>query len=135
MYDSLVITFTTETGYGWIGFADGISGGNLQNDSRKVQRFIINFPAVIESHTGPSVDMNRKLISRDVSSGGAFFLTPDPLDVGTRLVVSMVLKSQHIKISKRRKARVTVGGRVLRKESKGMAVQFEKSYKITSVKA
>ena len=111
------------------------SGDNLQSDSRKVQRFILTVPALIESHTGPSAHVKRELLSRDVSSGGAFFLTPDPLDVGTQLVVSMVLKPQFAKHSKSRRARVTVGGKVLRKESTGMAVQFEKSYKIASVEA
>ena len=100
-----------------------------------MKRFVITIPAFIESHTGPSAEINRELLSRDVSSDGAFFLTHDPLDVGTRLMVSMVLKPQYIKSSKCRKARVSVGGMVLRKESKGMAVQFEKSYKITSVEA
>ena len=107
----------------------------MHSDSRKVQRFILTVPAFIESHTGASADNNRELLSRDVSSGGAFFLTHDPLDVGTRLVVSMVLQPQYIKDSKSRKACVTIGGMVLRKESGGMAVQFEKSYKIKSINA
>lgn len=77
--------------------------------------------------------VNRELFSRDVSSSGAYFLTTEPLDVGTRLMVSMLLNPQHQKRSRGRKARVTVGGMVLRKEQKGMAVRFDKAYKITSV--
>ena len=107
----------------------------MQPDSRKVQRFAITLPAFIESQTGHHAKSSRELLSRDVSSNGAFFLTSHPLEVGTRLVVRMVLKPQHIDSSGTRKALVTVGGHVLRKESEGMAVRFDKTYKIASVPA
>jgi len=107
----------------------------LHSDNRKVQRFVLAVSSLIDSHTGSSEVLNPELLSRDVSSGGAYFVTQNPLDVGTRLVVNLELKPQYMKGFEDRKACITIGGVVLRRETNGMAVQFDKSYKIKSIKA
>lgn len=105
----------------------------MQDDSRQMQRFSIAMPAQIsvksDSPTKPSLD----LFSRDVCSGGAFFVTEHPLDVGTKLMITMTIQPQHFTPSKGKQVQVNISGEVLRKEIDGMAVRFDRSYKMSTV--
>ena len=101
--------------------------------TRKIQRFSIALPARVESNNGSSTKDGLDLFCRDVSAGGAFFLTSQPLDVGTHVVVRMLLEPVNLRQSLRKKAQVTICGEVLRTDETGMAVRFDRRYKISSI--
>jgi hypothetical protein len=94
-------------------------------ERRRLQRFDLPLPTTIEilgakpDVTGTPLDS----LTRDVSSGGAFFLTCDPLPVGTRVMAEMVLKAENLGLSSGY-PQVKATGYVVRAELSGMAVRF-----------
>lgn len=107
----------------------------MLDDQREMQRFSIAVPARVEPADEAPANPGPDLYSRDVCAGGAFFLTSQPLDVGTQVVVQMLLCPRDITASPGRKAQVTISGEVLRTDRNGIAVRFNSNYKITSVAA
>ena len=106
----------------------------MKQDNRLIQRFSIAVPARVTCNESASQNPCVELFSRDVCSGGAFFLTPQPYDAGTRVEVRMLLQPQHMASLGDKKAQVVISGKVLRSEKEGMAVRFDRRYKISSVK-
>jgi hypothetical protein len=94
-------------------------------ERRKLERFDLKLPTTIEilnpkpGVSGTSFDC----FTRDVSSGGAFFLTRDPLPVGTRVMADMVLKAENLG-KKSGYPQMKANGYVARTEPIGMAVCF-----------
>jgi len=101
-------------------------------ERRELERFKLRLPARIEVVSGlPEVEKDIINIETDnICSGGAFFHTLSPLPKGTRVKIDMVFNSIKPTNSKEAGPTVKVGGNVLRSEHIGMAIQFDKSYKI-----
>jgi hypothetical protein len=97
------------------------------NERRSVERFDIRLPAWIESVAQESKAEALALKTVNVSSGGAFFRATRPLPQNMRVKVEMDL---HAPGSANGGATVEVTGRVCRSETTGMAVRFDKAYKI-----
>ena len=94
-------------------------------EQRKLERFDLALPAVIEV-MDPKSKMNEASFdsfTRDISAQGAFFLTPDPLPIGTRVNAEMVLKAEKWKPPSGY-PQVKTRGRVVRTEPAGFAVCF-----------
>ena len=104
------------------------------SDNRLMQRFQIAIPAHIKPQSGPAAEKGIDLFSRDVCSGGAFFPTTEPLEVGTRVLVRMLLLPHHTAAPTGKTAEISLAGTILRIETEGMAVRFDSSYKISSVR-
>jgi hypothetical protein len=94
-------------------------------ERRKLERFNLALPATIETQdpkpglTGTSVDS----LTRDLSSGGAFFLTRDPLPPGTCVAVEVDLKAEKLRRGSSY-PQMKASGYVVRTEPAGMAVCF-----------
>jgi len=75
------------------------------------------------------------LLSRDISCAGVFLVTDRPLPVGTRVALNLLL-SQHELGSKSKDERINIStsGKVVRRDDWGMAVEFDKMYKISQMK-
>jgi hypothetical protein len=75
------------------------------------------------------------LLSRDISCAGVFLLTERPLPIGTPLHLNLLL-SQHELGSKSKDERINIStsGKVVRTDDQGMAIAFDKLYKISPVK-
>jgi hypothetical protein len=102
-------------------------------EKRKMQRFAIAIPSIVWPQKDDDDGAPLSLVSRDVSAAGAFFLTSTLLDVGTRVRVVMLLELGDGDQQAAGKAQVTLSGTITRVEEKGMAVRFEKRYKISAV--
>jgi hypothetical protein len=72
-------------------------------------------------------------MSKDISSQGVFFHSDEPLPLGTKVYIEFVLPVSSLPSSQARNSRFECFGTVIRKESGGMAVCFDKSCKITPV--
>lgn len=107
----------------------------MLDDNRQMQRFSISAPAQVELRGGSSSKTHMNLFSRDVCAGGAFFLTSNPLDVGTLVDIRMLLVPRHIRSQIGKKAQVTISGVVLRIDKNGMAIRFDHHYQMSSVRA
>jgi hypothetical protein len=102
---------------------------------RGLERFDLNLPARIElvaSREEKEEDRILNLLTSDVCSGGAFFHTARPLPEGTEVKIDLVLPLDLLRKLQDDcdQAVVKVTGRVLRCETGGMAICFNKDYRI-----
>jgi hypothetical protein len=102
-------------------------------EKRKMQRFPIAISAIAWPQAENRDRNALQLISRDVSAAGAFFLTPTPLDLGTKARVVMFLELDVPDQIETSKAQVTLSGFITRVEKTGMAIRFGKKYKISPI--
>jgi len=89
-------------------------------DKRKLERYALSIPAYLKYNTVQGQESTQH-ITQDVSAGGAFFHSKQLLPVGTGVKVDLVLPNQ---------VRVKMNGAVIRSNRHGIAVCFDKKYKI-----
>jgi len=101
-------------------------------EKRRLERFDLKMPAKIESMTSDQEEKTLDLLTSNICSGGAFFHTAQPLREGTQVKIDLVLPLERLKQLKDdcKQAYIMVTGRVLRPESEGMAILFDKDYLI-----
>ena len=106
----------------------------VEKEKRKLERFDLGIPAKIEVLPW---DQKREedvldLMTSDISSGGAFFHTSQPLPEGTEVKIDLVLPLDRLKELKEDcdQVYIRITGTVLRSESEGMAVYFNEDYLI-----
>ncbi len=94
-------------------------------EQRKVQRFDLALASSIEvlDATQVAAKASNGYLTRDVSSGGAFFLTPEPLLTGTLVRVKLLLRQESISQDSGY-GQMQATGYVVRTEPGGMAVCF-----------
>jgi len=102
-------------------------------DKRRLERFDLELPATIELMTSDQEKSLVNLLTTNISSGGAYFYTPQPLPKGTQVKIDLVLPLDKLRKLKDecKQAYIKVTGTVLRSESEGMAICFEEDYQIT----
>ena len=103
-------------------------------EKRRLERFDLKMPAKIESMTSDQEKRLLNLLTSNISSGGAFFHTTQPLPERSQVKIDLVLPLDNLKKLKDdcKQAYIMVTGRVLRSESEGMAILFDKNYLIRS---
>ena len=102
-------------------------------DKRRLERFDLELPATIELLISDQEKSLVNLLTTNISSGGAYFHTPQPLPKGTQVKIDLVLPLDKLRKLKdeHKQAYIKVTGTVLRSESEGMAICFEEDYQIT----
>jgi len=98
-------------------------------ERRTLSRLDLELPAKV-SKTGDGDSGALELWTSDVSAGGAFFLTGQPLPVGTELEIDLILPLDELKKLQGKNAHINLSGEVVRVSQKGMAVCFAKKYTI-----
>jgi len=98
-------------------------------DERNIERFDLNLKAFVLIIDPKDVSESLPMRTRDVSARGAFLLTDTPLPAGTRVKVDMVLPLNELK-KIGGKALIKTSGKVLRQETSGMAICFDRNSKI-----
>lgn len=96
---------------------------------RKLRRFLLELASSIQRLNGGEPEAAHHLVTRDVSSGGAFFHNAPKFAVGDRLAIAFALAPR----GANGMANVDVVGTVLRCEADGMAVSFAKDYHLTAL--
>ena len=101
-----------------------------QYEKRKLERFKLQLLSHI-SVRGPDKDVKTlRLMTQDVSSGGAFFKTPNPLPVGTQVDLDLILKIDRLKEITGNLALVNLSGTIIRTHEEGMAICFDDNFQI-----
>jgi len=99
-------------------------------ERRKMERFSLELPACLlmtnESENQESIE----LVTSNVCAGGAFFKTEKPLPPGIELRIELFIHLDKLKNIGGKRSRIEVLGSVIRTEKQGMAVCFDKKYKI-----
>jgi len=98
-------------------------------EKRSVKRFGLGLKAFVSGSDNVNEPKPFVLKTRDVSSNGVYLFTENPLAVGTRVRVEMILALDELK-QLGGKALIKTSGEVLRRESQGMAVCFDRKSRI-----
>ena len=104
-------------------------------EKRKLERFDLELPATIQFLTPGQEKSLLNLLTTNISSGGAYFHTPQPLPKGTPVKIDLILPLGRLKKLKddSKQAYIKVTGTVLRSESEGMAICFDQDYQLVGV--
>ena len=104
-------------------------------ERRKLERFLLNTPAWIQIEANGIRQGKLDLVTRDVSSGGAFLYShqqiPEGANVRTEFYIT--LDTLEKTLGEEGKAWVRVRGKVIRVDPDGVAIQFDNRYKITAL--
>jgi hypothetical protein len=105
-------------------------------DKRRLERFDLHVPARIQS-LGSLSGNTLNLVTSDICSGGAFFMTEQTLPKGEEVLVDIVLSVRRNKKPdlKHDCAHIKLTGRVDRSGPLGMAIRFNSDYTIQSTSA
>jgi len=102
-------------------------------ERRRLERFDLVLPAAIKFMYFDHKERMINLLTTNICSGGAYFHTTQPLPKGTQVKIDLVLPLDKLRKLKKehKEAYIKITGTVLRAESEGMAICFEKAYQIT----
>lgn len=75
-----------------------------------------------------------ELLTRDVSAGGAFINTPQPLEVGTRIEMDLIIRMDRFGDQDDHAAIVNLTGIIIRADDNGMAICFDDNFKVSRLK-
>jgi len=99
-------------------------------EKRKIDRFSLELSALLSIEDEKGNQRSIEARTGDISSGGAFFRTNTPFSVGTDVKLGLILPSDKFKKLGGKRSRIDVSGRVIRADNHGMAVCFDKKYRI-----
>jgi hypothetical protein len=99
-------------------------------DRRKMDRFDLKLPAKL-FWTGKNKEQkSTELITSNVCAGGTYFKTNSPLPKGTQIKMNLALQLDRLHELGSRPSIVDVSGYVIRTDHQGMAICFDKKYRI-----
>ncbi len=102
-------------------------------ERRQFERFPLSVPARVRT-INPEDKQVFDLWTRDISAGGAFLDTKEPLSEGTRFRLKLTLPSKRIKELTGAQSCIKVEGTVVRSTPTGVAIRFGEDYQILSLK-
>ena len=95
-----------------------------------MDRFTLELPALISMMDESGKTKSFEVMTKNICAGGAFLLLDNPLAVGTDVKMDLILPLENIPKMEGQGSRIDVSGAVVRTESQGMAVCFDKKYTI-----
>jgi hypothetical protein len=101
-----------------------------ESDRRKMERFDLKLPAKLTWTGKDKKQESIELMTSNVCSGGAYLMTNRPLPVGTHVKSAITLNLDRIHELKHRLSIINVSGDVIRTDHQGMAIRFDRKYKI-----
>ncbi|RPI70542.1 MAG: hypothetical protein EHM45_24745 [Desulfobacteraceae bacterium] len=106
-----------------------------ESGKREMERFDLNLAATVfqKKEKAPPHKHPVKMRTKNICAGGAFLLTDTPFPVGTRLDVGIRLAFLIGNRENERQSDVLLTGSVIRTDSIGMAVKFDKKYLFSPV--
>jgi len=100
-------------------------------EKRKMERFDLELPTCLNVDNSNGKQEALELQTRNVCAGGAFLITDEPLAIGTKVGISMILSLERIKKFREKKSLINVSGSVIRTDEKGMAICFDEKHTIS----
>jgi hypothetical protein len=99
-------------------------------EKRKVERFDLELEAFVSIPGETDRNASGNLVTRDVSMSGVYLVTDEPLPVGSKVNVDMILTLGGRKKEDAQQAWIKASGKVLRADKQGMAVGFDDQSRI-----
>jgi len=98
-----------------------------KEEYRSMERFDMELPSTLSISDKTGKEEMFQLDTGNVCAGGAFFPTDQPLPVGIRVKICMLLPFAELKKRRGSYPQIEVRGQVIRTEKTGMAVCFDKN--------
>ena len=104
-------------------------------ERRKLERFQLHVPAKIELTDASGQHETLQLETKDISADGAYFVSSKAITEGANLRLEMILSVDKLKdlIGVHKKVELQLQGRVIRSDSDGVAVLFDRKYHIRAL--
>ena len=104
-------------------------------NKRKMDRYDLSVPAFISPKVemGTNTGAGLELKTKNISSGGAFLITDSPFQIDTEVDLNIRIALFDESSKRVRESNVYVSGSVIRVNTVGMAVKFDKKYQIVPV--
>jgi hypothetical protein len=99
-------------------------------EKREMERFDLELPALLSMMDESGNQRAVEFMISNICAGGAFFKTDEPLSIGTEVKMDLILPLDKFKKFGRKRSHVDVSGSVIRTDEQGMAVCFDKKYRI-----
>jgi hypothetical protein len=96
-----------------------------------MERFSLELPASFFVTDDTLEQKPIELITSNICSGGAYFVTSTPFKIGTDVKINITLSLDKIKKLGGKSSRIDVSGSVIRSDEKGMAVRFDNRFSIS----
>jgi hypothetical protein len=107
----------------------------LVKERRKLERFQLHVPAKVELTDASGHHETLQLETKDISADGAFFVSPKQITEGANIRLEMILSVEKLKdlIGVHKKVELKMQGHVIRSDSDGVAVLFDRKYQIKAL--
>jgi len=103
-------------------------------ERRRFERFGLSLDARLEANDGDRHGPNPGFLTTNISAGGAYFTTPEPLTQGVEVRMEIILPFNSLKkVRVDKDACLMISGKVVRTEAAGIAVQFNDDCSIMPV--
>ena len=105
-------------------------------EKRKVDRFDLHIETILNVQDEAIMDkVPILLLTRDISCTGVFLTTSNPLPIDTRVDLDLLLNQDELDSGspKDRRINISTSGKVVRTNGQGMAVEFDKLYKVSNL--
>ena len=104
-------------------------------EKRKVERFNLHIETILNVQNEAIMDKAPILLTRDISCAGVFLTTSNPLPIDTRVDLDFFLNQKKLDSgsSKDKGINISTSGKVIRANELGMAVEFDKLYKVSNL--
>lgn len=99
-------------------------------EKREMERFHLELPALLSMMDESGNQQALEFMISNICAGGAFFKTHEPLPLNTDVKMDLILPLDNAKKIEGKKSRVDISGSVIRINEFGMAVCFDKKYRI-----
>jgi len=100
-------------------------------EKRKMERFDLELPAKLSGTGKEKEHESIELMTSNICAGGSFLITDKPLPKGTDVKMDLILPFDRLHEFGGRRSRINVSGFVIRTDQQGMAICFDKKYKIS----
>ena len=104
-------------------------------EKRKIERFDLQIETILNIQDEAVMDKAPILLTRDISCTGVFLTTSNPLPIETRVDLDFLINQNELESgsSKDKRINISTSGKVIRTDEQGMAVEFDKLYKISNL--
>ena len=96
-----------------------------------MERFSLELPALLSTADERGIQKRFDVMTKNICSGGAFFITDKILSVGTDVKMDLILSLNKDDKLKEKKTHIDVSGAVIRTDEHGIAVCFDTKYNIS----
>jgi hypothetical protein len=104
-------------------------------EKRKVERFNLHIETILNVQDEAIIDTAPILLTRDISCTGVFLTTSNPLPIDTKVDLDLLLNQNELDSGppKDKRINISTSGKVVRTNEQGMAVEFDKLYKVSNL--